>query len=489
MTDTTTLDDDAGLPSDGCPELVAERARSARRRRRPRTRRCKDREAAPDRLLLPLLLPICDRRGGVWCSTSRGCSSPATRTPRWSIGHRSSRWRSWSAPRSSPPRPQLRTSSLAMILGVRARDRRVAAGSALARARASTSGEGGRRRATSQPTGTAVGHGRRSRRWPSIKFNATEFTAPAGIVQINYSGATGHTLAIQDPKFDGFLLTTDAGGPKTGKVELTPGKYTIYCTVPGHEAAGHEGDAHRRRRDAPPPRRRAALGARRCVAGAAVRRVRRRRWRRQRQQAYERAEGPGDRDHHDRGRQLLLQARHDHGRRRGSPRSSSTAPGRASTTSCSTAQYPGFQLEADGGGGTQSKKIDLKPGKYTFYCNIPGHRAAGHGRHAHRQVASRRRGHHHRAARRRTGSSRAGSGPDVLAARPQLDRRGRRRAPRSSTVDAARTCAPAGWSTCVPRNTDGNVRRNSARDTGPTTHTSSRPSSRSPSGVIIIPLA
>ena len=39
--------------------------------------------------------------------------------------------------------------------------------------------------------------------------------------------------------------------------------------------------------------------------------------------------------------------------------------------------YPGFLLEADGGGGAQSKKIDLKPGKYTFYCDIPGHRDAG----------------------------------------------------------------------------------------------------------------
>ena len=39
--------------------------------------------------------------------------------------------------------------------------------------------------------------------------------------------------------------------------------------------------------------------------------------------------------------------------------------------------YPGFLLEADGGGDAQSKKIDLKPGKYTFYCDIPGHRAAG----------------------------------------------------------------------------------------------------------------
>jgi plastocyanin len=39
--------------------------------------------------------------------------------------------------------------------------------------------------------------------------------------------------------------------------------------------------------------------------------------------------------------------------------------------------YPGFTLEADGGGGTQKLKIDLKPGTYTFYCSITGHRAAG----------------------------------------------------------------------------------------------------------------
>jgi uncharacterized cupredoxin-like copper-binding protein len=39
--------------------------------------------------------------------------------------------------------------------------------------------------------------------------------------------------------------------------------------------------------------------------------------------------------------------------------------------------YPGFMLEADGGGASQSEKIDLKPGKYTFYCSITGHRAQG----------------------------------------------------------------------------------------------------------------
>jgi uncharacterized cupredoxin-like copper-binding protein len=70
----------------------------------------------------------------------------------------------------------------------------------------------------------------------SIKFNATQFSAKGPVVQFNYGGATGHTLAIQGK--DGFLLTTDPGGKKTGKVELTPGDYTIFCTVPGHEAQG-----------------------------------------------------------------------------------------------------------------------------------------------------------------------------------------------------------------------------------------------------------
>jgi plastocyanin len=39
--------------------------------------------------------------------------------------------------------------------------------------------------------------------------------------------------------------------------------------------------------------------------------------------------------------------------------------------------YPGFHLEADGGGGSQAKKIDLKAGKFTFYCTITGHRGQG----------------------------------------------------------------------------------------------------------------
>jgi plastocyanin len=39
-------------------------------------------------------------------------------------------------------------------------------------------------------------------------------------------------------------------------------------------------------------------------------------------------------------------------------------------------KVPGFQLEVNAGQ-KSSKKIDLKPGKYTFYCDIIGHRAQG----------------------------------------------------------------------------------------------------------------
>jgi plastocyanin len=39
-------------------------------------------------------------------------------------------------------------------------------------------------------------------------------------------------------------------------------------------------------------------------------------------------------------------------------------------------KVPGFRLEASSGK-TDELKADLKPGKYPFFCDIPGHREAG----------------------------------------------------------------------------------------------------------------
>jgi hypothetical protein len=130
--------------------------------------------------------------------------------------------------------PKLKTSSLAVILGL------VLIGvsiSGLASLGHSLDDGEGAAAGYKPPTGKATSTVDMEA-LASIKFANDNVTAKKGIVQIDYSGATGHTLAIQDPKFDGFLLTTDAGGPKAGKVELAPGKYTLYCTVPGHEAQG-----------------------------------------------------------------------------------------------------------------------------------------------------------------------------------------------------------------------------------------------------------
>jgi plastocyanin len=75
---------------------------------------------------------------------------------------------------------------------------------------------------------------------PSNTFQSTAFTVPAGIIQVNYIQVGGtHTLVFDDPKFTGFQLAVP-GGPRDGKVELTPAEYTIYCTIPGHRAAGME---------------------------------------------------------------------------------------------------------------------------------------------------------------------------------------------------------------------------------------------------------
>jgi plastocyanin len=72
---------------------------------------------------------------------------------------------------------------------------------------------------------------------PSITFDAKEYTAPAGVVRFDYSGAPGHTLAIRDPHFSSFELRT-SGGPRSGKVDLPPGTYTLYCTIGTHAAQG-----------------------------------------------------------------------------------------------------------------------------------------------------------------------------------------------------------------------------------------------------------
>jgi plastocyanin len=74
----------------------------------------------------------------------------------------------------------------------------------------------------------------------ALAFNATSFNTQAGVNEIKYVLGNGtHTLVFTETEFTGFELAV--GGSKqtdSGKVDLKPGTYTIYCTIPGHRAAG-----------------------------------------------------------------------------------------------------------------------------------------------------------------------------------------------------------------------------------------------------------
>jgi plastocyanin len=66
--------------------------------------------------------------------------------------------------------------------------------------------------------------------------------APAGKLKIDYveDGSQQHTLVIQGVK--NFKLEV-SGSQKTDSatVDLQPGEYTYYCTIPGHRAQGMQG--------------------------------------------------------------------------------------------------------------------------------------------------------------------------------------------------------------------------------------------------------
>ena len=85
----------------------------------------------------------------------------------------------------------------------------------------------------------------------SFRYNAEDYGAPAGIIQLDIFGAPGHNLQFRAVDYEGFPIGTIEGLPVSGKVELDPGQYYFYCTVPGHEALGMH--ANLTVAEAPPP--------------------------------------------------------------------------------------------------------------------------------------------------------------------------------------------------------------------------------------------
>jgi hypothetical protein len=78
---------------------------------------------------------------------------------------------------------------------------------------------------------------------PTLSFQAKSFDVPGGINLIRYLDKGGtHTLVFDDNAVPGFLLQVP-DGLAAAKVDLEPNsKFVIYCTIPGHRAAGMEAD-------------------------------------------------------------------------------------------------------------------------------------------------------------------------------------------------------------------------------------------------------
>jgi uncharacterized cupredoxin-like copper-binding protein len=73
-----------------------------------------------------------------------------------------------------------------------------------------------------------------------LKFDKTSYSAKAGEVDLTYinDGTQVHTLLIKDVKG----LKLQVGTKDKGSVDLDAGTYTLYCDIPGHEAAGMEAE-------------------------------------------------------------------------------------------------------------------------------------------------------------------------------------------------------------------------------------------------------
>ncbi len=77
-----------------------------------------------------------------------------------------------------------------------------------------------------------------------LKFNTTSLAAKAGKVSINFTNMSplAHNMTIESSAHKILGATpTFQGATKTLTLELKPGTYKFFCSVPGHRMAGMEG--------------------------------------------------------------------------------------------------------------------------------------------------------------------------------------------------------------------------------------------------------
>ncbi|HEX6688148.1 MAG TPA: plastocyanin/azurin family copper-binding protein [Solirubrobacterales bacterium] len=104
------------------------------------------------------------------------------------------------------------------------------------------------------PSGAAAGSNNKSGGGSTVEFEAdpngelayttTKASAKAGKVTIDFNNPQSltHDVAIEDSSGKTVGQTELIGNEETSTtVDLKPGTYTFYCSVPGHREAGMEG--------------------------------------------------------------------------------------------------------------------------------------------------------------------------------------------------------------------------------------------------------
>jgi plastocyanin len=77
-----------------------------------------------------------------------------------------------------------------------------------------------------------------------LAYTTTTASSKAGEVTVDFNNSTAipHDVAIEDSSGKTLGQTEEiAEGSDSTTVNLKPGTYTFYCTVPGHREAGMEG--------------------------------------------------------------------------------------------------------------------------------------------------------------------------------------------------------------------------------------------------------
>ena len=78
----------------------------------------------------------------------------------------------------------------------------------------------------------------------ALAFTAVKATAAAGAIELlmDNESSVQHNIAVKGSGTDKKGPVVTKGGVSKVSANLKPGKYTFYCSVPGHEAGGMKGD-------------------------------------------------------------------------------------------------------------------------------------------------------------------------------------------------------------------------------------------------------